>query len=157
MDVGLVNPLLAATVDVLGKVADIEAEVQKPFLKTEPEGKGAVSGIMTLKGDPAGTAAISFSEESILKVVSKMLGENISEVNDDVKDAVGEITNMVSSLTTQLYEEGGLPLKAALDQVLLGESHAAPHPPGFPVLGIPIDTKSGMITIEICFKGKEST
>lgn len=156
MDAELVNPLLAATVDVLGKLANIEADVQKPFLKTAPEGKGVVSGIIVLKGNPAGTAAISFSLESILHVISKMLGEEVTEVNDDVKDAVGEITNMVSGLTTQLYEKEGLAMKAALDQVLLGEGHAVPHPPGFPVLGIPINTESGMINVEICFKNQES-
>jgi len=152
MDVGLVNPLLAATVDILGKVAGMDADVQKPFLKTDPGGKGAVSGILTLKGNHTGTAAISFSEKCILAVVSKMFGEEITVVDNDVKDAVGEITNMISGQTTQLYEKEGLALKAALDQVLLGDGHVIPHPPGFPVLGIPIDTEPGGITVELCFK-----
>ena len=152
MDVVLVNPLLAATVDILGKVAGIEADVKKPFLKTGPEGKGAVSGIVTLKGDHTGTAAISFSEKCILQVVSKMFGEEITEMSDDVKDAVGEITNMISGLATQLYEKEDLALKAALDQVLMGDSHAIPHIPEFPVLGIPIATQMGDIFVELCFK-----
>ena len=152
MDAGLVNPLLAATVDILGKIAGIDADVQKPFLKTDPEGKGIVSGVVTLKGNHTGTAAISFSEKCILMVVSKMFGEKISEVDDDVKDAVGEITNMISGLATQLYEKDGLPMKAALDQVLMGDGHSIPHPPGFPVLGIPVDTEPGEITVELCFK-----
>lgn len=152
MDAGLVNPLLAATVDILGKVAGIDADVKKPFLKTDPEGKGAVSGVLTLKGSHTGTAAVSFSEKCILTVVSKMFGEEISEVDDDVKDAVGEITNMISGQATQLYEKDGLALKAALDQVLMGDSHSIPHLPGFPVLGIPIDTEPGDIIVELCFK-----
>jgi chemotaxis protein CheX len=152
MDAVLVNPLLAATVDILGKVAGIDADVQKPFRKTAPEGQGAVSGVVTLKGDHTGTAAISFSEKCILMVVSKMFGEEISEVDNDVKDAVGEITNMISGLTTQLYEKEGVALKASLDQVLMGDGHSIPHLPGFPVLGIPINTEPGEITVELCFK-----
>lgn len=152
MDAGLVNPLLAATVDILAKLAGIDADVQKPFLKTSPEGKGAVSGVLTLKGTHTGTAAISFSERCILMVVSKMFGEEISKVDDDVKDAVGEITNMISGLATQLYEKEGLALKAALDQVLMGGGHAIPHNPGFPVLGIPIRSELGDLTVELCFE-----
>jgi chemotaxis protein CheX len=152
MDAGLVNPLLAATVDILGKVAGINADVKKPFLKTEPVGIGAVSGVLTLKGGHSGTASISFSDKCILMVVSKMFGEEITEVDDDVKDAVGEISNMISGQATQLYEKDGLSVKAALDQVLMGDEHAIPHPPGLPVLGIPIETENGKITIEICLK-----
>ena len=152
MDVVLVNPLLAATVDILGKVAGVEADVKKPFLKTDPEGKGAVSGLVTLKGDHTGTAAISFSEKCILQVVSKMLFEEITEMGDDVKDAVGEITNMISGLATQLYEKEGLALKAALDQVLMGDNHTIPHIPELPVLSIPITTQMGDISVELCFK-----
>ena len=152
MDVVLVNPLLAATVDILGKVAGIEADVKKPFLKTDPEGIGAISGIVTLKGDHTGTAAISFSEKCILQVVSKMLFEEITEMSDDVKDAVGEITNMISGLATQLYEKEDLALKAALDHVLMGDNHAIPHIPELPVLSIPITTQMGDISVELCFK-----
>ena len=148
----MVNPLLAATVDILGKVAGIEADVKKPFLKTDPEGIGAISGIVTLKGDHTGTAAISFSEKCILQVVSKMLFEEITEMGDDVKDAVGEITNMISGLATQLYEKEGLALKAALDQVLMGDNHTIPHIPELPVLSIPITTQMGDISVELCFK-----
>ena len=152
MDVGLVNPFLAATLDILQKVAGLTSEVQKPFLKTEQEGRGAVSGVVAVKGKIPGTAAITFSKKCILSVVSTMFGENITEVNDEVRDAVGEITNMISGLVTQLYEKGGLGLKAGLDQVLMGDRHRIPHLPHQPVLGIPVKTDKGEITIELCFK-----
>ena len=154
MNVGLVNPLLAATVNILEKVAGIGADVQKPFLKTNPTGKGAVSGVISLKGNHTGTAAVSFSEKCILQVVSKMFGEEIKELNNDIKDAVGEITNMISGLATQLYEKEGLVLKASLDQVLMGKNHSIPHLPDLPVLGIPVNTEWGEITVEVCFNSK---
>jgi len=152
MDVALVNPFLAATVDILEKVGGITAEVQKPFLKTVPEGRGAVSGVVAVKGKTPGTAAVTFSKECILSIVSTMFGETISEMNDEVRDAVGEITNMISGLATQLYEKDGFGLKAGLDQVLMGDGHRIQHLPRQPVLGIPVKTDKGEITIELCFK-----
>jgi chemotaxis protein CheX len=156
MDAGFVNPLLAATVEILGKVAGIDADVKKPFLKTDSKGKGAVSGIITLKGSLTGTAAISFPDKCILMVVSKMFGEEITEVDNDVKDAVGEITNMISGLATQLYETDGLSVKATLDQVVMGDGHSIPHPPGLPVLGIPMVFEPGEVTVELCFNSEKS-
>jgi chemotaxis protein CheX len=152
MDVRLVNPFLAATVDILEKVGGITLEVQKPFRKTNPEGRGAVSGVVAVKGKIPGTAAITFSKECILSIVSTMFGETVAEVNDEVKDAVGEITNMICGLVTQLYDKDNLGLKAGLDQVLMGDKHRIPHLPQQPVLGIPVRTNKGEITIELCFK-----
>ncbi len=152
MDVGLVNPFLSATVDILSKVANITTDVQKPFVKSNLEGTGVISGLVTLKGNHTGTGAVTFSRNCILLIVSKMFGETITEVDDDVKDAVGEITNMISGMATQLYEQNGLALKTALDQVLVGEKHTIPHLPECSVLGIPIKTDMGDILVELCFK-----
>ena len=40
-----------------------------------------------------GSFAISFTKESILKVVSAMLGEEFTEIDDTVADAVGADPN----------------------------------------------------------------
>lgn len=152
MDVGLVNPILAAIADILSKISGITLNVGKPFLKTSPEGDGAISGIVTLKGDQTGTAGITFSKECILAVVSKMFGEAITDVDNDVKDAVGEITNMICGLATQLYEKEGIAIKASLDQVLMDDRHVIPHLPEQPVLGIPISTDAGALVVELCYK-----
>jgi chemotaxis protein CheX len=79
MDVGLVNPFLSAAVNILEKVGNITAEVQKPFRKTGPEGRGAVSGVVAIKGKTPGTAAVTFSKQCILSIVSAMFGETITE------------------------------------------------------------------------------
>ena len=152
MDVGLVNPFIAATVDILEKVGSITANVQKPFRKTDPQGQGAISGIVAIKGKTTGTAAVTFSKKCILSIVSTMFGETVAEVNEEVKDAVGEITNMISGLATQLYEKDGFGLKAGLDQVLMGDGHQIPHLPRQTVLGIPVQTDKGELLIELCFK-----
>jgi chemotaxis protein CheX len=152
MDVGLVNPFLSATAQILSQIAGIEMNAEKPILKTSPEGKGTVSGVVTLRGNHTGTGSITFSADCILQVVSKMFGEEITDVDDDVKDAVGEITNMICGTATQLYEQDGLGVKAALDQVLMGQGHAIPHLPQLPVLGVPIKSDMGDIFVELCFK-----
>lgn len=152
MDVGVVNPFLSAMAEVLSQIAGIGMSSGKPYLKSGLQGRGAVTGVVTLKGEPTGTGAITFSEECILKVVSKMFGEEMTAVDDDVKDAVGEITNMICGMTTQLYEQDGFGIKAALDQVLLGKDHVIPHLPKLPVLAVPITSDMGEITVELCFK-----
>ena len=63
-----------------------------------------------------------------------MLGEDIKSLNGDIKDAVGEITNMVSGVARQKLEQEGVVLKAAIPTVVTAKSHSISH-----VLGGPMD------------------
>ena len=96
MDVRYINPFLTGTINVLKTMAAVDPTPGKPYLKKNSLAVGDVSGIIGLTGSVAGSMALSFSEKAILKIVSNMLGEELTEVNGDIADAVGEITNMVS-------------------------------------------------------------
>ena len=95
MDVTLVNPFIEATLHVLSSLAFTKASAGKPYLKKDQLATGDVSGIVGLSGEARGTISVSFSENSILSIVSNMFGELVNEINDEVKDAVGEILNIV--------------------------------------------------------------
>ncbi len=155
MDANLVNPFIAAAVDILQKVGNVSPAVGKPFLKTDTRAKGAVSGIVTLEGVVRGSVALTFADACILAIVSAMFGEEVSAIDDDVKDAVGEITNMICGQATQLYTQAGTSLKASLQQVLMGAGHAVPHLPDRAVLGVPMQTDGGEIVVEFCLDEKK--
>jgi len=88
MDVRFINPFLNGTVQVLKTMAFVEPRAGKPFLKKDSLARGDISGIIGLTGAARGSLALSFSESSILKIVSNMLGEEIKTLNGDIKDAV---------------------------------------------------------------------
>ena len=96
MDVDLINPFIDATVHVLETMASTKAEAGKPYLKKDQVARGDVSGVIGLIGETSGTISVSFSEDSILSIVSNMFGEEMKELNEEIQDAVGEITNMIS-------------------------------------------------------------
>jgi len=52
--------------------------------------------VIGLTGEVNGTISCSFTEKSILAIVSNMFGEEMKELNEEIRDAVGEITNMIS-------------------------------------------------------------
>ena len=54
---------------------------------------GDISGIIELTGSAKGSLALSFSEACTLRIVSNMLIEEITTLNNDIHDAIGEITN----------------------------------------------------------------
>jgi len=152
MDAELVNPFVEATLHILETTASTTAKARKPYLKKELSAPGAISGVIALSGVFNGIISISFSEKLILSVVSAMFGEKMTEVNDDIKDAVGEITNMISGQVTTKMTEMGKSLKAQLSTVLMGSSHEVPFIQNRPVISMPYHTDNGDFTIEVSFE-----
>ena len=155
MDVRFINPFLEATIDVLKTMAFVESRPGKPYLKKDNLAKGDVSGIIGFTGAATGSMALSFSEKCILTIVSNMLGEESKEINSDIKDAVGEITNMVSGAARKNLESLGLSISAAIPTVIAGKGHSVSHVMGGPSIIIPFETDYGPFFVDVCIGEKK--
>lgn len=151
MDADCVNKFVEATLHILETTAATTVKAKKPYLKREGTAAGAVTGLINIEGDFKGSVAVSFSEKLILHVVSTLFGEEITELNDEIKDAVGEITNMISGQATTKLTEMGKTLKATLSSVLMEDGHVIPHIENRPVIAMPYVAENGEILLELCF------
>ena len=152
MDANLINPFIDATLNVLGTMASTRARAGKPYIKKDKVARGDVTGVIGLTGEAKGTISVSFTEKSILAIVSNMFKEEMKELNEEVKDAVGEITNMISGVARKRLEELGRSLKAAIPTVIMGKNHSISHITTSPVIAIPFSTDNGDFTIEVCIE-----
>lgn len=152
MDVNLINPFIDATLNVLETMTSTKAEPGKPYLKKDQVATGDVSGVIGLTGEARGTISVSFTEKSILAIVSSMFKEEMKELNEEVKDAVGEITNMISGDARKKLEELGRSLKAAIPTVIMGKNHTISHMTTSPIIAIPFSTDNGGFTVEVCIE-----
>jgi chemotaxis protein CheX len=152
MDAKLINPFVDATVKVLETMAFTKVRAGKPYLKKDEVALGDVSGILGLTGEGNCTISVSFARQSILPIVSNMFGEKMEELNDEIRDAVGEITNMISGQARKELAELGRSLQAAIPVVIMGENHTITHVSRHTVTAIPFSTDSGDFTVEVCFE-----
>ena len=121
MDASLINPFINATINVLETMAFIKCKAEKPYLKKDDVAKGDVTGVIGITGESNGTIAVTFEEVTILKIVSNMFGEEMKELNSEVADAVGELTNMISGQARRELEENGKVFEAAIPSVVCRE------------------------------------
>ena len=150
MDVKIINAFLDGTISVLKTMAFVEPRAGSPYLKKNSVARGDVSGIIGMTGAAKGSLALSFSKSSILRIVSNMLGEEITEINDEIKDGVGEITNMVSGVARKNLEAGGLIVRAAIPTVVSGTNHTIRHMMGGPSIIIPFEIDAGAFVVDVC-------
>ena len=152
MKAEFINPFLEATVSVLKTMASLDATPGKPFLKKDSSASGDISGIVGITGEAEGSLCITFSKGCILYTISRMLGEDQKEINEDVKDAVGELTNMISGDSRRRLQGIGHTFQGSIPSVVSGPGHEVKHITKGPILSIPFGTRGGNFVVEVCFK-----
>lgn len=153
MKVEFVNPFLSSLINVLETMATLTITPEKPRLKKGEVAHGDVSGLIGMVGpDTKGSLSISFEEPLALEVMQRMLGENPGEINEEVTDMVGEITNMVTGGAKNLLGKKGYEFDMATPVVVAGHNHTITHKSEGPKVMIPFTSPHGNATIEICFE-----
>lgn len=151
MDVKIINPFLVAAIHVLKTMANIEPTPGKPFLKKEARALGDVSAVLGITGDARGSMAITFTESCIKAIVSNLFGTPITEFNEEVTDAVGELANMICGDARRRLGEQGIALQASIPTVIAGKDHSITHINSGPRLAVPFQTASGTFVVEVAF------
>src|SRR5690554_2636516 len=152
MNVEVVNPFSSSLQNVLSMMAQVELTPGKAQLKKDDKARGDVSGLIGMVGPQTkGSFSISFEEGLAIEIMYKMLGEKPSEINDDVIDMVGEITNMVTGGAKRILGEKGFDFEMASPIVVSGFNHTIRHKSEGPRLIMPFEHAAGRAHIEICF------
>jgi chemotaxis protein CheX len=157
LSVEYINPFIQATVNVFKTMVFLEVIRGKPFLKKPGGPKADISGTIGLAGKANGVVAVTFSKEIACKITSNMLGEVFTELNDTVKDSIGEIANMIAGGAKGIISEKGLNFKIALPSVIVGSDHTLSYPSSVPCMVIPftIDKIVTPFHVEVCLKTAE--
>lgn len=153
MKAEFVNAFLTAFTDVLSKMASTQAEIGKPFLKKDMCGYGDVSGLIGLSGERIkGTLAITFENQAIMTITSRMLSETFAEVDDTVTNMAGEIANMVMGSAKKTLGELGYKFELTIPSIVIGPAHIIAHQHRLPVVTVPIMSDAGRIHVELAYE-----
>lgn len=137
MDIKYINPFIIAAQTVFKTMLGISAEMGKAVLKTVNSTSGDVTGIMGLVGDKKGTVAISLSEKGAKFVYKTLVGDECENISQDVVDAIGEITNIISGQARKEFERSGINLSAAIPMVIVGKNVEMNFITKIPIISLP--------------------
>ena len=151
LDTEFINPFLSATIDVLKVLAHVEAIAGKPYLKKSGEKfTGDISGVIGIVSESfSGSVIISFPEKTFISFMNSMLDEKYTEINPDILDGAGEITNQVFGKAKVTLNEKGFGIKAAIPSVVSGKDHTLLSICKGPTVVIPFSCDEGKFFVEI--------
>ena len=147
MRVEHINPFVSSLKNTFRTMLGCDARRGDVSVKQDNRAQHYVSGIIGLSGRAVGTVVLSFSEEVALRAASTMLMTEAAEINEDVLDAVTELTNMVAGGAKSQLEE--YQLMASLPSVITGHNHEIHFPSNVTPISIRFDTDWGPLTLEV--------
>ena len=152
LDTGFINPFLTATMKVLELQTHTKATPGTPYKRDGKEKfLGDISGVIGLMSDAfSGSVVISFPAATFLKVMSRMLGEEFTEITKDIEDGAGELTNIIFGQAKIGLNEKGYGIKTAIPSVITGAGHSVSQTSNGPRVIIPFETDVGPFFVEIC-------
>lgn len=133
-------------------MAQIELTSHKPKAKADEVASGDVSGIIGMIGPQVkGSMAITFDTELATNIMKNMLGEKPQEVDDEVRDMVGEMTNMICGGAKNVLAEQDYHFEMATPVIVSGKNHIIQHKVDGPKIILTFTSILGNAYLEICF------
>ena len=149
MDVKYINPFFNRYLKCTQNDGFHWFNTRETFLKKNAVVIGDVSGIIGLTGEVHWSLSVTFTFNLLKEIMNNMLGETIDEITDDVKDAVGEITNMICGDARRALQQEGLSLSAAIPTIVAGKNHTIKHAVKGPIIIIPFKSDTGQAVVEV--------
>lgn len=149
MKVEFINPFLNAAMNVVKTMSNVEVKPGKPSLKKNNLSFGDITGVIGLAGlNVSGNLVVSFETQCILAIVNAMLSSDYKELNDDIVDAVGELTNMICGSTKHDLNVLGISIQMATPIILRGKNIEISQLSAAPVIAIPFSTPAGNFCVD---------
>ncbi len=151
IDVDFVKIFAAATLDTLKIQCSFEAKAGRPFAKgSQDEFPVDIAGVIGISSKNfCGAISVGFPMRTYLKIMSGMLGENFSEMSEELQDGAGELVNIIFGSAKKSLSERGYTVDRAIPTVVMGSNLRVNHMSEVPIVIIPFQSKDGPFQIEI--------
>lgn len=118
--------MAAATREVFSTMLGMDIHPEPPYVeRAAPQAAQGLISLIGLTGEWLGTGSISCSGEFACRIASQMLTTVAPAVDEEVLDAVGEITNMIVGNFKTAMEDCLGPLWMSLPTVIFGRNFIA--------------------------------
>ena len=150
MDVSYINPFIEAVDSVFSTMLHIKPK-RNGLKVSSGEAKGAViTSLVGLSGQVSGVVALRFPPQTALKLAGRMLGAEMTAMNDEVTDAVAELVNMVAGSAKAKFHLDS-PLELGLPTVVEGTGYRLRYPSKSVWLEVPFSSDAGNFTMEVTY------
>jgi chemotaxis protein CheX len=98
-----IDSFLNSTVSTFDAMLGCTLIPREPFVRRRCQPEHEVCGIIGLSGKAKGTVMLCLGRDAALSVTGAMLGMTVTEIDSNVTDAIGELTNIIAGVSTVVW------------------------------------------------------
>ncbi len=150
--IAIAKVFVQSTIVVLSTMAKITPVQEKPFVKHSETAIGDITAIVSTVDTQKrrGSIAVTFTLPVAMSVMYSMLGNAVQDVQQDSREIVGEVINMISGHARSQLARKGILIHGSTPTIFIGEKHKVKHLGTAPVIVIPFTTPDGGFVVEFC-------
>ncbi|OQY08409.1 MAG: hypothetical protein B6I28_04750 [Fusobacteriia bacterium 4572_132] len=152
MKVEYINPFIKSAFEILQQVAALTPKKGKLSMKNKPVASYGVSVLVGVVGEVKGQVAYSLTEETAMKLASKMMmGMPVAEFDEMAKSAISELANMITGNASTALSSGGLDVDIAPPTLVTGHD-VSMTTSNIQTIVIPLETEIGIFEINMALE-----
>jgi chemotaxis protein CheX len=140
-----------AVLDIFSSMVFLDIQVPEGVEPAPLQGT-MISGMIGLAGDLQGSVLIHLPDAVAIAITNAFLGLEINSVDEDVKDAIGELTNMVAGGIKFLIPEKTQDVELAIPSVVCGQGYSCEATGRFERTAMLFELASGRFIVELQVK-----
>ena len=141
--------IIKTTEEIFNTMIFMEISPGEPLADEKREISCHVSAMIGLTGDFSGMLSIHCPGPVGLAITGAMLGMDLEEISADVKDALGEIANMMAGGLKEAFAAENIALEIAIPTAISGKSYTISSPSGSGRVIIPFKVEQGQFFVEM--------
>ena len=141
-----------ATTEIFETMIMVDISAGDPIAEKINNFKCSVSGVIGLAGICKGMLAIHLPEKVAMAITGSFLGMDVTEVDDDVTDAIGELANMIAGNIKMILDEAGKDVTLSIPSCVHGEEYTMDTVADSHRVVVPFNIESGQFLVELQVK-----
>lgn len=143
--------IIAATKDVFATMIFLDVEAETPVSGRGEKLASNITSMLGLGGGIRGMLAVHCPEAVATGITSGFLGMDVEEIDEDVKDAIGEVANMVAGNLKVYFASQDVNISLATPTSVIGKSYRTSGIVGATRMVVPFKIESGHFWVELLF------
>ncbi|KIH77582.1 chemotaxis protein CheX [Geoalkalibacter ferrihydriticus] len=144
--------IVTATRCVFSTMLMLEVKPDPEDASTEAAFKGGITGMLGFSGDFSGMLSLHCPAEVATGITGSFLGMEIEEIDNDVKDAIGEMVNMLTGSLKEGLAHVGQDIRLAIPTTIVGRSFRIASQKAENRICIPFTLDEGRFFVEVKYR-----
>ena len=153
LQLDFINPFIQSTIEVFDMMLNCTPRRTGLHVKKTPAPPYQLSAVIEATGIATGTMVLSLSRDAACEVYHRMVGLRASTIDAEVRDAVGEMTIIITGNAKAKLAQ--LQLTIGVPKMIAGRNHAIRFPSKSLPITVLFDSEIGPIAIEVGFARAE--